>query len=234
MHWLSSPKVRLALLVNGLYLFSLVSPPPHWWRARVFPHTFGERAGYEVGYERRPREWPAYAPLPPAAGPSRAMTYRGEGTNQVEVYLTKDLTLVEQPGHTLLLSPIYTADADAAEPPATILLRFVSFSRAQVYEDDSPLHVFADGALVWPASPLLSGARPSDQRARHSATDGEDGRVVETVGESMPYELFVELVSASSVSIQLGPDKVELSPEQIEALRDLHRKLPRPNRPRAR
>ena len=219
MSWLSSPKARLGLLVNGLYLVILIAPPLYWWRSRVFPHISESH--------RRAR---VYAPLPPAAGPSKAITYRGEGTNQVEVYLSQDLTLVEQPGHRLLLSPIYTADADASEPPETVLFRFVSFSRGQFYSDDSPLVILADGEQRWPVSSLLGSQMPSDPRARHSATDGENGHIVETVGEAIPYELFAEMVGAARVSIWLGQDSVVLSREQLEALRDLHRKLPRPKR----
>src|SRR5688500_13240351 len=219
MRWLSSRKARLGLLVNGLYLVILLAPPLYWWRARVFPHT-----------SERHRRALVYAPLPPAAGPSKAITYRGHGTNHVEVYLTQDLTLVEQPGHRLLLSPIYTADADAREPPDTILFRFVSCSRAQFYDDDSPLVILADGEQRWPVSSLLDSPTPSDPRARHSATDGGDGQIVETVGEAIPYELFAEMVGASRVSVWLGQDRVTLSGEQLEALRDLHRKLPRPKR----
>lgn len=217
MHWLSSPKARLALLVNGLYLFTLFAPPLHWWRARVFPHASEGRRRANV-----------YAPLPPAPGPPKATTYRGSGTSQLEVYLTTDLTLVKRPGHTLLLSPIYTADADGSEPPADILLRFISFSDNQVFADDSPLVIAADGKVLWPEYPYGRATLP-DPRSRHSATDGGDGRIIETVGDTLPYDLFVEIVSAHSVVIRLGPDAVELSPEQIEALRDLHRKLPRPD-----
>ena len=218
MRWLSNPKVRLGLLVNGLYLVVLFAPPLHWWRARVLSHA-----------NARLKRANVYAPLPPAAGPSKATTYRGEGTSQVEVYLTHDLTLVEKPGHTLLLSPTYVADADGSEPPEGILLRFVSFSTRQVFADDSPLVIAADDKVLWPEYPYGRGT-PQDPRSRHSATEGGDGRIIETVGETLPYDLFVEIVRAKSVVVRLGPDRVELSPEQIESLRDLHRRLPRPAR----
>ncbi|HEX8557611.1 MAG TPA: hypothetical protein VF668_05890, partial [Pyrinomonadaceae bacterium] len=218
MRWLSSPKVRLGLLVNGLYFLSLFAASPQ----------SDTRALGRYVRALRPGRGPAFAPLPPAAGPSKATTYRGVGTNQVEVYLTKDLTLVNKPGHSLLLSPIYTADADGGMPPDTVMLRFVSFSRAQFYDDDSPLHIIADGEYVWPetspAGLLKSGSDPS----RHSATPGGDGQVVETIGETLPYDLFVEIAGARRVILRLGPDTVELNAEQMEALRDLHRKLPQP------
>ncbi|HEX8355491.1 MAG TPA: hypothetical protein VF611_21465, partial [Pyrinomonadaceae bacterium] len=172
---------------------------------------------------RRP---PVYAPLPPSTGPSKATTYQGRGSNQIEVYLTNDLTLVRRPGHTLLLSPTFTADADGGGPPDSILLRFVSFSHEQVFSDHSALAITADGEIRWPNLTLYSHPTPSDTRARHSATTGEDGQVVETVGETLPYEEFVRIVSARNVTVMLGPDVVELTAEQVEALRDMHRKLP--------
>lgn len=219
MSWLSSPKVRLGLLVNGLYFLSLLAPTPQS-DTRALGRYYARARG-----SGRP---PAYAALPPATGPSKATTFRGAGTNQVEVYLTKDLTLVNKPGHSLLLSPIYTAGADGAEPPATVMLRFVSFSRGQFYDDESPLHIIADGEYKWPETSPAGLLRSRSDMSRHSATAAEDGQVIETVGETLPYDLFVEIAAARSVVIRLGPDTVELNAEQIEALRDLHRKLPRP------
>ena len=39
------------------------------------------------------------------------------------------------------------------------------------------------------------------------------------------------MISAKRVVVRLGPDRVELTADQIEALRDMHRCLPQPPAP---
>jgi len=44
----------------------------------------------------------------------------------------------------------------------------------------------------------------------------------------IPYETFVEIISARRVVLSLGPDKVELTHDQIEAMRDMSRRVTPP------
>ncbi|MDT5269075.1 MAG: hypothetical protein QOH49_1261 [Acidobacteriota bacterium] len=220
MCWLSSPKVRLALIVNGLYFISLFTPTQRHDRPHLFAHMrepLPERAA--------PRRMPIFALLPPPSGPSQATTNVMKGFDQLDVYLTNDLTLVRRPGHRLLLSPTFTTRASNPQAPDTVLLRFVSYSDEQTFSDTSPFIISADGVSKVDAT---AGDWYSGSAARHSVAEGDDGEVIETVGVELPYEIFFETISARKVIIQLGHDRVELTAEQIEALRDMHRRLPQP------
>src|ERR1044072_4211322 len=68
MCWLSNPKVRLALIVNGLYFISLLPPATPHPRPRFFARG-GERPDARVA----PKTPPSHAPLaPPMSAPSKA------------------------------------------------------------------------------------------------------------------------------------------------------------------
>ncbi|MET0645851.1 MAG: hypothetical protein ABW208_04470 [Pyrinomonadaceae bacterium] len=217
MKWLSSPKVRLALIVNGLYFISLFTPPPPYARPRLFAHTNGRRAERPAAKRLAAKAPPAYAPLPRPSGPTQAATHYWKERDQLDVYLTNDLTLIRQLGHTLMLSPTFTAKALAPEPPRSVLMHFVSYSQQQVFDHDTPFVITADGAELWrsgaTASPLHSAAYDDDQ-------------VVETFGQEIPYDLFLSIISARHVVVELGDDRVELTADHIEALRDMRRRLP--------
>jgi hypothetical protein len=217
MSWLSSPKVRLALIVNGLYFISIFTPTTPHTRPRPFALASATRDAR--GASKRA---PVFAPLPPPSGPSKATTWVNKEFDQLDVYLTNDLTLLKRPGHRLLFSPTFTTRASNPEAPETVLLRFVSYSDEQTFSNNTPLTISADGARVDDtANDLYSG-----NAGLHSVGEGDDGEVVETMGVTLPYEDFVEMVSARRVIIQLGPDRVVLTADQIEALRDMHRRLP--------
>lgn len=225
MSWLSRPKVLLGLLVNATYLLYCLAAPAH--RRTTDPYRLKHEARAAAA-----RRAPAYVPLAPPSEPSEATSYYAKESGQLNIYLTNDLTLVRRPGHTLLLSPALTVWGNGGEPPHSILLRFVSFSDAQHFDDDSPLDITADGDLKWSRDPLAEGYRaPSEARARHSVTMQDGSQVVETLGEVIPYETFLEVISARRVIVTLGPDSVELTADQIEALRGMHRLLPQPPPP---
>ncbi len=225
MHWLRSPKVRLGLIVNALYFVSLFTPAQPHRRPRFYERLAERRTESAAAAHTLP----AYAPLPPPAGPSKAETNYSSG--QLNIYLSNDLTLVKRPGHTLLLSPLMTARPGEPVAPNSILLRFVSFSSAVYYDDDTPMVITADGTEMWRyGSTGEVDDMPSHARVPHSVTyDG--GSVNETIGHELPYDVFVEIISARRVIVELGPDRVELTADQIEALRDMHRKLPLPSPP---
>jgi hypothetical protein len=129
----------------------------------------------------------------------------------------------------LLLSPTFIMQGHSTEPPRTVLLRFFSFSDAQFFTDESPLIITADDVTAWPDTALFDGyPTPTGARVLHSATTDENSHVAETFGIEIPFETFVEIISAKRVIISLGPDRVELTAEQIEALRDMYRRIPQP------
>ena len=142
MHWLSNSKVRLGLIVNILYFLSLYAPPSQHTRART----------YERPAERlRSKSAPDFAPLPQQMlmTPLKAETHYWKTSDQLDVYLTRDLLLIRRRGHTLLLSPTYATKVLNPEQPRSVLLNFTSFSHEQVYDKDSSFVITADGAEVW-------------------------------------------------------------------------------------
>jgi hypothetical protein len=210
----------LALIVNGLYFISLFTPTEPHTRPRYLALR------HEVRDLRAPaRTTPIYVSLPPRVGPSKAETYTMAGHNQLDVYLKNDLTLVKRPGYRLLLSPAFTTTAAYPEPPDTVLLRFVTYTNEPINSNTYLLAITADGRYVWDenVSDRYAAGRASEQE--HSVGDAGGDEVVETVGVNLPYEVFAEIIRARQVTIQFGPDRFELSAEEVEALRDLHRCL---------
>ncbi|HEX8188718.1 MAG TPA: hypothetical protein VF586_10220 [Pyrinomonadaceae bacterium] len=228
MHWLASPKVRLALIVNGLYFISLfTTPSPH----RTRPHFFAQ-AREQVQVQRAAGAMqPVYVPLPPPTAPSRASAFDAGG--MLHVSLNNDLTLVKKPGRTVLLSPSFSA-SKAAAGPETVLLNFIIYSDKVACPDDCPLTINADGVTVWTSYSF--GATWQRERVPGSSSALADGRVVETLAAeswstNVKYDNFIDIISARRVIIRLGSDWVELTADQIEALRDMHRCLPQPPPP---
>jgi hypothetical protein len=222
MQWLSSPRVRLGLVVNGLYFLSLFSPPPPPARAGLYARANERPAG-----RLRSSGAPAYAPLPPQSGPLKVETHHWPGSDRLDVYLTGELLLVRRRGHTLLLSPTLARPFNSEQTPP-VLLHFSSFAHEQLYDRDSPFVVTADGVELWRHGSRGPGdATPPHARALHTAALDGDGQVVETLGHELPPDIFLQLTSARRVTFELGADNVELSPEQLNALRDMGRHLRR-------
>lgn len=232
MKWLSKPKVKLALYVNGLYFLSFYAPlsPPDT------PPRFFAHAREKVARRAAPAGQPDYVPLPPPAPPSRAAAYESGG--MLHVSLSKDLTLVKRPGRTLLLSPFFSARAYPPDAPDFVRLKFILYADKETCPTHCPLTITADGVTMLP---LTAADDPRFNVWRReslprSSSKLEDGRVVETVAAEsftaeMSYETFLDMISAKRVIVRLGPDKVELTADQIEALRDMHRRLPQPPPP---
>jgi hypothetical protein len=220
-YWLSSSKVRMGLLVNGLYLLSLFMPSHSQVGGRPYVHTY-ERPLYEAA-ERPARRPPAVVNLPPATGPTKATSHRDERSGSLSVYLEKDLTLLEKEGNQLLLSPTFTVRPYSS--PDSVLLHFVSYSGEYSLSTDNGLSITADGRRLWPAyapdgDPTRDGWR--DGLVPPSVTETEHG-VVESVGRTIPYEVFVKAIDSKKVVISLGPHVSKLKAGQLEALRDMHR-----------
>lgn len=233
MNWLSSPKVRLALIVNGLYFIShFVTPsPPH---AR--PH-FLAQARETVAVRAPGAARAEHAPLPPPTAPSRAAAYESGGA--LHVSLKKDLTLVQRPGRTLLLSPSFSVGKYPVEElePDSVLLNFIVYASEEMCPGGCPLTIAADNKVVWPdyrrADTPGSSHGWKRERVPYSSRESADGRVIETMAaESLSmrisYGQFLDTISARHVIVKFGPDRVELTADQLEALRDMHRRLSQP------
>src|SRR5215210_4299823 len=98
MNWLSSPKVRLGLIVNGLYFISLFTPATPHNRPRLFAHTREPVVVVSDSMVAAPAP-PAYVPFAPPAPRSRAAAY--ESGRLLHVSLDNDLRLVSRPGRAL-------------------------------------------------------------------------------------------------------------------------------------
>lgn len=222
MEWLFKPKVQLGILINFTFvMFTLVSS------------SAGERI--PLGRWRMPaaaaesRTIP-YAPLPPPAAPSKVtvIEYRG-GAN---VFLTDDLTLVRKPGRTLVFAPSFSVSTRPLELPRTVTLRFtVFFSGKEACPGACMLLINADGSHLWESA--ASGTFSTGwtrETVPASTTSLGDGQVAvtlaaETFTTQISYETFLDIISAKRVILSLGPDKVELTHDQIESLREMHRRI---------
>jgi hypothetical protein len=221
-HLLSNPKVRLGLLVNGLYLLSLTLLPLLSGRGQ--PTVYADRRSDDSATSGRPT---VYVSLPPPAGTLKATSHQDKGG--INVYLEQDLTLSGARGSRLLLSPIFTLREDE-ETPNSVLLRFVSFSDEQLLSNGDKLVISADGKQVWPTyweDGTLVWESWTEDTIPPFATPDEQGGVVENIGKAIPYEVFADVIRAKRVVFNLGPHLVELNAGQLEALRDLHRLIPR-------
>jgi hypothetical protein len=228
MNWLSSPRVRLGLVVNGLYFLSLFSPSQMHTTARRHNYPSEGRAA-----RLRATSPPDYAPLPPQTQPLKADSHYWPESGQLDVYLTRELVVVRRHGHTLLLSPTFTKTSQGPGPPRSALFYFSAFSHEQFYDKDSPFVITADGTELWRYGWGAPGyEKTSSGKALHSAALDGDGQVVETLGHTIPFNIFLEILGSQRVTFELGPDRFELTPEQMEALRDMYRS-PSPHSPAA-
>lgn len=245
MSWFSSPKVRLALIVNGLYFISILTPTTPYTRPRLFAHARESRAERAVrrAYAVPPAPQPDYVSLPPLAAPSHASVF--ESGSLLQVSLNNDLTLVKRPGRKLLLSPSFSVrkhppEEQNFEEPDYVLLNFLIYADGETCPSDCPLTIAADDKVVWPnyarvGTPAYLSSLERE-RIPYSSTEFAGGQVIETLAaESLSlrisYEQFLDTISARRVIVKLGPDRVELTADQIEALRDMHRQLPQPPPP---
>ncbi len=238
MSWLSSPKVRLALIVNGLYFISIFTPTTPHTRPRFFAHARESRAERVANRDYAiPDAQPDYVPPPPPPAPSRASAF--ESGSLLHVSLKNDLTLVKRHDRKLLLSPSFNARTFPPAEPQSVLLNFILYTTAdgKSCPGNCPLTIKADEEEVWPARSGIHPGKHSYSLKResvpHSSDKLEDGRVVETMAAEsfsaeIPYDKFLDIISARRVVVRLGPDWVELTADQIEALRDMQRRLPQP------
>lgn len=219
--WLFKPKVQLGLLVNFAFvMFTLVSS-----FAGVPP---SERES-SVVVDLSPAV--PYAPLPPPAMPSSVAAVELGG--QLNVSLDNDLTLVKKINRALVLSPSFVTRARPVEPPANVTLRFTIFSDEEACPDACMLVINADGSRVFEsaASGTFSTGWKREKVPGSTKFSGDQAIVTvdkETFTTQIPYATFVDIISARRVVLSFGPDKVELTHDQIESLRDMNRRVTPP------
>lgn len=202
MNWLRSPKVIAGVLVNGAYLlFCLL--------------TTASDGSVMLPISSHYKKPATFVSLPAPTGPSKATFYK-QFDGELAVYLTNELTLVNRHGHKLLLFPSFSAYGRESLP-RTVLLSFMSYSREQTYPDDCSLVIKADDTVVEPIA--------TSTAIKHYTTTTNDGLVSETMGRDISFDDFVKIITANRVVVSLGPDVFELTPEQVEPLRDMYRIL---------
>lgn len=220
--WLFRPKVQLGLLVNFAFvMFTLVSS------LTDVPPGVGGCLPYAS---------PAipYAPLPPPA--EQSIVAAVESGGRLNVFLNNDLTLVKKKGRTLVLSPSFNTSARPVEPPANVTLSFMIFSGSakEACPDACMLVINADGSRVLERAASGTFSKGwTHEKIPDSTMKLSDGQIVETLDTEtfttqIPYSTFIEFISAKRVVLSFGPDKVELTHDQIEALRDMHRRVAPP------
>lgn len=224
MRWLLKPKILLGLFVNFVFvLFTCVTSVTSTHSERPRPYAFKTTIPAPV----------PYAPLPPPAAPSGA-TVVDLGGGRATVSLSKDMTLVRKPGRTLLFSPSLNISTRPAEPPTTVTLSFIIFSDKEACPGACMLVINADGSHVLEsaaAGTFSTGwTRVKNPAANMTLPGGQVAVTLaaETLTTQIPYEMFLYIISARRVVLSLGPDKVELTHDQIEALRDMHRRVAPP------
>lgn len=223
MEWFYNSKVQFALWVNLFFvLYTLMAP--------VSPDRRGVYATSLYGTSACP--FP-FAPLPPPAAPPKSAVV-DLGGGRANVLLTKDLTLVNKPGRTLVFSPSFGVSTLHPEPPDAVTLRFMIFTEKEACPGSCMLVVNADGTHVWesPANGTFSTGW-TREKAPSTTMTLPDGQVAvtlaaETLTTQIPYTTFIDIISSNRVVLSLGPDKVELTPDQMDALRDMHRRVAPP------
>lgn len=223
MDWFFKPKVQLGLLVNYVFVVWALCYPV-FERAHAAPPF--------ITFESNSAQTIPYAPLPPPTGPSRANSFTSGGRTYVS--LNNDLTLIKRPGLTLTLYPVFNTRTQPLTETSPIRLTFARFSNGQTCPGNCPLVINTDGVRVWPRPDPNSVHLPSTNWTRsnvpYSSQVLPDGNVLETLAAEtlsteIPYDVFVEIVSAKHVTIKLGDDGVDLSAEKLESLRDMYRQL---------
>jgi hypothetical protein len=205
MDWFFRPKVQLGLFVNIIFvIFTIVSPIFNERRASVYiAHTV----------ESEPPPPPApQVYLPPRKYLTQA-TATFDGANEVNVYTKDDLTLLNESGRKLTLSPIYTVRGGGIKAPRTVLLRIYSYmsGSAATLPDEVEVEVKGERGNFWAVAPVA-----------HDTTSVGDTKV-EGMGVQVPFATFLGIVSSERVTVRVGQDEVTLTARQLEALRDMQR-----------
>jgi len=95
--------------------------------------------------------------------------------------------------------------------PSNVTLSFFSAASDRTYADNRALKILIDGKEA------LSGIA----HYKSGNTDGEVFLILVT--QDIPYELFLRLINANIVKMQIGPTEFELKESDLEAFKDLQR-----------
>jgi hypothetical protein len=235
MNWLSSPKVRLGLIVNGLYFISLFTPATRHTRPRLFAHAREPVVVVDSMVSPPAPAPPAYVPLAPPAAPAYVSAY--ESGDLLHVSLDKDLWLLRRPGRALLLSVNFSARTSPPEEPEYVYLSFHLYTDGESCPGTCPLSIVADNMVVVPSytrsgpvprplslSPGLQRG-PVPQSSTHALDEPIEAQFLNRVNAKISYEQFNKVLGAQRIIISLGPDQIELNADQVKALRDMRRRV---------
>jgi hypothetical protein len=227
MRWLSSSKVRLALIVNGLYFISVFTPTTQHSRPRFFAHTHEAQVS-PLATLAPPVLRPDYAPYPPPSPRSNAVVDESNGL--LNVSLDRDLTLVKRPDRELLLSLNFSARTKPRALPEYIFLTFHLYTDQTSCPYDCPVNVIADDKSLTPVITRPDNTTPaSDTPRQRPPFDGEphvETKYLHWVSARISLQEFMEIINAKRVLVGLGPDWVELNSDQMSALREMFVRLP--------
>lgn len=103
--------------------------------------------------------------------------------------------------------------------PAAIRIFFQSFSRGLRYKDNRQLIITSDG----------KSTLKSEAESKMSSCDPKgSGECYELLlSPPLPYADFLRILKSKKVSVTLGADTWDLTPEEMEGLRDLDRSVER-------
>jgi hypothetical protein len=110
----------------------------------------------------------------------------------------------------LMLIALFTVPGDRVVAPETVTLEFSSYSARGLFSRDRRITISADGEA------LASG----NARLKSSGR-GADGVAAEFLSYDISYRQLLKMVEGREVEISLGPQRVELTPEQLQSLRGM-------------
>jgi hypothetical protein len=108
------------------------------------------------------------------------------------------------------MTVLFTYRDETPAKPARVTIAFNSWSSEWQYLDYRDLTILADGRKAGPVTMELAKTRIE-----------RDGTVTEILSTTMVTDVFLFMVNAGSVEMQLGNAEFTLKPEHLEALRDL-------------
>lgn len=219
MEWLFKPKVQLGLWVNfSFVMFTVVSSfaganAPERWR----PYALDGRT--------------APARVSPFTPSDKVLTYDENGRTHVSLY--RDMMLVKNHDFELTLSPFFSARVNPLRDLSAVSLRFIRFAHDDPgCPGDCPLDIYADGVRVWPSRRRTAPTQWTRESAPSATVNSGSGPVeimaAEILTTEIPYDVFLEILVAERVKVSLGSDTAELTSAQLEAMRDMHRRVSGP------
>ncbi|MDQ3743561.1 MAG: hypothetical protein M3444_04175 [Acidobacteriota bacterium] len=108
------------------------------------------------------------------------------------------------------MTVLFTYPGETPAKPGSVTIAFNSWAPEWKYLRYRDLTILADGRKAGPVTMELINTRIE-----------RDGTVTETLSTTMVTDVFLFMVNASSVEMQLGDAEFTLKPEHLEALRDL-------------